>query len=407
MTAWFSKKPRLTPRSQFPPEIVRAIHTMADDMAGKEKPEVVSHEPLVEFQPGQTGGAAFYTAPAIQEAPVPDNLPLSDASPTTSPFLNEASPVDIPAVENPIVSESPQVKNENEETVLLNQMRELEEGAPVAVSRLTEDQTEEIGAPENSFSWKEKIWQHKRWLFLGLGVVACLILVFLGWYWWQSREEALAPVVSEGTVKETAPTIEIKVEEEKGPSMPHYVTNQPNLLSFDTETVTANDITTEFLKIALSIKQDNLRQPIEFLVRDQNYNPLAFSRFAYLLGLNFPPEFVNALDESFSIFFFLDGAEPRIGIQVTIKEKEAFTTALSTAEGTLPKILEPFFLDKTTAPKTGLVFRSGVYQEQPVRYTNIDQVMNLSIDYAVRENIWLMGTSQNTLRTLLDREMRE
>ncbi len=116
---------------------------------------------------------------------------------------------------------------------------------------------------------------------------------------------------------------------------------------------------------------------------------------------------MNALDENFSIFFFLDGTEPRMGLQVTIKEKEAFTTALSTAEGTLPKTLEPFFLDKTTAPKTGLVFRSGVYQEQPVRYTNVDPAMNLSVDYAMRGHIWLMGTSQNTLRMLLDQEMQE
>lgn len=406
MTAWFSKKPRLTPRSQFPPEIVRAIHTMTDDMAGKEKPEVVSNEPLVEFQPGQTGGAAFYMAPAIQETSVPSNLPFSDASPETSPFLNEVSPAAIPS-ENPTVLESPQTENENEEAVLLNQMRELEEGTSVTVNRLAEDQTGEVGAPEDRFSLKDKIWQYKKWLFLGLGIVLCLILAFLGWYWWQSQEEAPAPVISDGVVKETIPTIEIKAEEEKEPSMSHYVTNQPNLLSFDTETVTANDITTELLKIALSIKQDNLRQPVEFLVRDQKYNPLAFSRFAYLLGLNFPPEFMNALDESFSIFFVLDGTEPRMGLQVTIKEKDVFTTALSTAEGTLPKTLEPFFLDKTTAPKTGLVFRSGVYQEQPVRYTNVDPAMNLSVDYAVRENIWLMGTSQNTLRTLLDRETRE
>lgn len=407
MAAWFSKKPRLTPRSQFPPEIVRAIHTMADDMAGKEKPEVVSTERLVAFQPGQTGGAAFYTAPAIQEATVPENLPLPEASLEASPFLSDtSSPATAPT--DPALSPLPQSSPLDEETVLLNQMRELEAATPVAVNRLAEEETAEVGAPEGGISLRERLWQYKKWIFLGFGIILCLSLAFFGWYWWQSRTEDAVPVISEGTVKEEpAPKLEIKVEEEKTPTLPHYITTQPNLLSFDTETVSANDITTEFLKIALSIKQDNLRQPVEFLVRDQKYNPLAFSRFAYLLGLNLPPEFLNTLDESFSLFFFLDGTEPRMGVRVTIKEKETFTSTLTTLESSLPKALEPFFLDKTTAPKSGLTFRSGVYQEQPVRFVNVDTAMNLSVDYAVRGNEWLIGTSQNTLRALLDRATRE
>ncbi len=402
MTAWFSKKPRLTPRSQFPPEIVRAIHTMTDDMAGKDKPEEVSHGPLAEFQPGQAGGAAFYTAPAIQETGAPANLPLPETSPETSPFLNEA-PSFTPETSSFAETETPPLAANGDEAVLLDQMRELEATTPITVNRLAE---EEVGAPDDGSSLLERIGQYKKWVFLGLGLFICLILALLGWYWWQSRTETLEPVVGEGMVKEAAPMIEIKVEEEKKPTTPQYVTTQPNLLSFDTETVKAADITTEFLKIALAIKQDNIRQPVEFLVRDQNYNPLAFSRFAYLLGLDLPSELINTLNEGFSLFFLLDGTEPRMGIRATIKEKEAFTTALSTNESVLPKTLEPFFLDKTTAPKSGLVFRSGLYQEQSLRYVNIDPAMNLSVDYAVRENEWLIGTSQNTLRTLLDRAAR-
>jgi hypothetical protein len=91
-----------------------------------------------------------------------------------------------------------------------------------------------------------------------------------------------------------------------------------------------------------------------------------------------------------------------MGLKLTIKDKLTFTTALKTAETTLPRTIEPFFLDKTTAPKSGLVFRSSVYQDQPVRYVNIDGPMNLSVDYAVREAHWFIGTSQKTLRALLD-----
>lgn len=402
MTAWFSKKPRLTPRSQFPPEIVRAIHTMADDMAGTPKPENVPSEPLVAFQPGQNGEAAFYAAPEIRGSESVASSPAG-ASVETSPFLSDA-PLP-PVEEEAIVPQNtdsiafptpPSTREELAAAFLPNQ----EESTEISINSLEENTS--LG---ESSSLQGGWAQYKKWVFLGLGIVVFLILLGGAWYWWQSRPKVTVPTTSTGVVKETPPTIDITVKEEK-PTVTHYSATQPNLLSFDTETVTADSMTTEFLKIALAIKEDNLRQPVEFLIRDQNYNPLAFSRFVYLLNLNLPTDFLSTLDENFSLFFYLDQDRPRIGLKVAIKDKEAFTTALKKGEITLPRTLEPLFLDKTTAPKTGLTFRSSLYQEQPIRYANVDETMNLSIDYAVRENNWFIGTSQKTLRALLDQMVR-
>ncbi len=394
MSAWFSQKPRLTPHGQYPPEITRAIHTMADDLAGKAIPEV-SHQPLVAFQPGQTGEAAFYAAPAIQEPVATASVPMSNEAP--SPFLTEAAPGTVPPETVPVLPPPP-----SEEAMLLDQMQALEQSIPVAVKPYAADALPPSGRAPSLW---ERIKQAKSKLGIGLGIgVLVLSVGFGGWYWWQSRGQSAKPIVSEAPIQETAPVAELKVQEPLPQPPQAYSATQPNLFSFNTETVTAESISIEFLKVARAIEQEALRQPIEFLVRDQNYNPLAFSRFAYLLGLTLPADLLTTLDEPFSLYFYLDQDRPRMGLAVTIRDKAAFQQMITTTEALLPKIFEPLYLDKTTAPKTDLAFRSGLYREQLVRFVNIDAAMNLTFDYAVREQLWIIGTSQATLRALLDRQ---
>lgn len=395
MTAWFRKKPRLTPQGQYPPEITRAIHTMADDLAGKAKVEA-SHEPLVAFQPGQTGEAAFYAAPAIQEPIATASMTESSAAP--SPFLVETAPLPAQGDQSPVESPIPV-----EEAALIDQMQELERSIPVPVQPLPEGA---IPVTAHPLTFVERLKRHKRGIGIGIGI-GILVLAGSGgfWYWWQSRMKETTPMISETLIQETTPIVDVQVREPEPEAVQHYSPTQPNLLSFNTETVTAEMITTEFLQVARVIEQDTIRQPVEFLVRDQNYNPLAFSRFVYLLGLALPPELLSTLDEEFSLFVVLDQDRPRMGLVVKIRDKAAFQDAMNASETLLPKVMEPFYLDTTTAPKTNLVFRSGLYQEQLVRFVNIDPAMNLTLDYAVREQQWFLGTSQMTLRAMLDRSL--
>lgn len=385
MAAWFDKKPRLTPRSQYPPEVLRGIHTMENDLRGEAVP-VTSSEPLVAFEPTEaTQGAPFYADPSIltpasneQSSSEGVNIQLN------SPFL-----VDTPSPDQPVPSTPPETEN-------VLELNTSDQGN-VAINQ------DEVALSPSGKPFDLKDWSrmHKRGLLGSLLGIVVLGALGGGVWWWLARTPMTEPVISEGTVEKPMP-LPTPTPEPK-PEAVHYVTTQPNLISFDTETVTAEAMKTEFLKIALSVKQDNLQGPVKFLIRDQNYNPLAFSRFAYLLGLGLTPEIIANLDEDFSLFFLLDGERVRTGLILTIKNSEPFLVALSRDEQSLPKALEPLFLDMTTAPKTGLTFRSGLYREQPVRYANIDQVANISIDSAVRGNEWLIGTSQNTLRALLDR----
>lgn len=387
MSAWFNKKPKLTPRSQYPLEIQQAIHTMDNDLRGEAMPEIPQRDPLVAFEPEAAAaqGAPFYADPSIASSQEMMSSPA--VQPTASPFLVETA--DGGAAQFPqesFVEEAPET-----ETVLEIGNNESKEG----ISH--ENETRESGAqPFDVVQWLKR----SRWI---IGGSLLLVVLIAGGVWWWMQRTHIPPEVSlVGSVAEPTPMPPVEPKPQK-PVTNHYSTTQPNLLSFDTEAVTAESIQTEFLKVALAVKQDNLQGPIEFLVRDQNYNPLAFSRLAYLLGVTLSSDLLATLDEEYSLFFVLDGSSVRMGLRLQVKNNEAFAVALARDETLLPKALEPFFLDTTTAPKTGLTFRSGLYKGQPVRYTNIDQTMNLSIDSSVMGNTWIIGTSQNTLRSLIDR----
>lgn len=381
MSAWFKTKPKLTPRSQYPVEILRAIHTMENDVRGESMPMAQVADPLVAFQhQAAAQGAPFYADPSILPTAQPvESQPTMSFQTAASPFLTNAPSQVLadPALSEPIETE----------TVL-----ELGQDAPQSVA-LRQEET-----PEGVFDLKTWV---VRYRFVLGGTIILLFLIGGVVWWWLHRTPEPVQVSLVGAVTESAPTPTPRPEVSK-PEVIHYSTSQPNLLSFDTETVTTSSIKTELLKTALTVKQDNLQGPIEFLVRDQNYNPLAFSRLAYLLGASFSADLLAALDENYSLFFVLDGNWVRIGLKLAVKNHEAFVVAQSRDEASLPQALEPFFLDMTTAPKTDLTFHSGLYRGQPVRYANIDPAINLSIDSAVRGNTWFIGTSQNTLRTLLD-----
>lgn len=385
MAALFNKKPKLTPRSQYPIEILQAIHTMENDLRGESMPEQVTRDPLVAFQPqSAVQGAPFYADPSIlnQES---TTVPAMEPSLSASPFL-----VDSP--------DTGQIQSEAvlppQEAVQTETILEIDPALSQSVP------TRQGSVNENVGKLSETLF---RWRFIIGGGILIMIAVGIGIWWWLQRAPEPVSVSLVGNVTESVPPPSSNIVAEPQPSESHYSATQPNLLSFDTETVTVDSIRTELLKVALSIKQDNLQGPIEFLIRDQNYNPLAFSRLAYLLKVSLSPDLLASLDEQYALFFVLDGNYVRIGLALSIKDQEAFTLALEKDEALLPKALEPFFLDVTTAPKTGLTFRSGLYRDQLVRYTNVDQAMQLSIDFAIRGNQWLIGTSQNALRAIIDR----
>lgn len=175
-----------------------------------------------------------------------------------------------------------------------------------------------------------------------------------------------------------------------------------NYLPLNIETVSQNEIRTEIQKLAEQAKSAEIKGSIEFLVTDQTNTPIAFSRFVTLAGLKFPEAIVSATDEHFSFFLFMDQGRTRVGFRVNLKSSENTESVFKKIEGDFPLALQGWFFEANIAPVKKAVFRQGMYQNVPIRYTNVPGVENLSVDYAIIDNIWYIGTSKDTVRGILD-----
>lgn len=390
---WFKTKKTTTESTTSPEHLLALVRTMEDDIAGREVPTEMAKpaEPLVTFRPDAAVGAPFFAAPGVAAAPETESVPAE-----SSPFLAETveTPAEVtvetPTFDPPLVTAAPETSSSEEsETVAFTTERQPTAPAFQAssISRL--------------FRSLPGLFQDRRIRIVSI-VAVILLLVAVGaggYFWWQSIRNS--DDVSE--MKVESPKIPETTLHAESQSQAKYLTAQPNILSFDTETVTAEQIKSTLLQAGQAIQRDNLPGAVEFLVRDQKLNPLAFSRFAYLAKLAIPGELLGTLDEPFSLYITIDDGRPRAAILAYAKDAPAFEAELKKSEKNLAAALEPLFLDVTTAPKTNLTFRDSTYLERPIRFSNVDASLGLSVDYAVRGRQWIIGTSKDSLRSVLDK----
>lgn len=361
----------------------QAIRTMADDLTGAPFPdntEALPPEPPVNFVPDPGKGAPFFSAePSV-----------SPADQTASPFLSKTgeAPSALPVM-GTAASEG------------------AGEGAPQTYDALQSDPSLPTSNADRSAVTTSPM-RRKLVLFGSLGLGA-LLLLGGGLYFFMrsSGNTELAPTATtpptspDPAVPAVPPTVPIDI-----PGLPlttKYSSARPNFLYINTETITAESLRTLLLRTATEVKDEKLTGAVEFLVRDQNYNPLAFSRFSYLAKIDLPEALLTQVDEPFSLFVVVDADRPRLGLSLKVRTPETFSKELVTAEKSLVQAINPIFVDTTTAPKGNAVFRSGSYNGLPTRFANVDEAINLSVDYALRGNEWMIGTSKNTLRAIVDK----
>lgn len=196
----------------------------------------------------------------------------------------------------------------------------------------------------------------------------------------------------------------------QAPEMPEDATRKaapfsedsPNYLSFDTETVSPSDIRKTLFQAADRIKEAGISGPIEFLVTDQNNNPLAFSRFAFLLKLDMDSDLLALVDESFSLYEYDDTGSVRLGLMLTFIDAPAAAVLIEKIESQLPYAFRALILEPDVAVGKKIPFRSTNYNRFPVRFANIDSARNVSLDYSLDNGRLFIGMSKNTLRAILD-----
>ena len=236
----------------------------------------------------------------------------------------------------------------------------------------------------------------RKWVIAGV-IVLVLASGAGGWYYLSVRTGSPTPPPA-STIEAITPEVKVVVTAE-----PPYSLTMPNYLSIDTETVTTKNFRDTVKQAGDRMIAANMTAPVEFLLTDKNNNPIAFSRFAYLMTIGVKSEFLEQFDESFSLFLFPEGGKIRLGLGLVLTPTAAGDLFKVQKEGTVPFAFQTLLYDDAVTPKN-VIFRSGTYQGTAVRYVNIDPTSNTSFDHALRGKKWFIGTSKDTLRAILDKQ---
>jgi hypothetical protein len=385
----FTKKSDITLSNSQPAQISPYIRTMKSDLlsSGTVQSSPRMSEPAASFPdenpfsnesptavaPGAgsfQGVSIDSSSPFAQSHPVPETVPEPQAQPQQFP-------------QTPISEPTPQYSTEEI----------FEDKLP------PEPAAQPAAAPTSSAPYTaSQRYSLKKVLLIAFSALIILLLLGGGYFFWMTRPPQPAQVTPPTTETIQAPQEPVNIN----PLSEKYTSDKPNYLPIDTNTASPDTIKQLLASTATDISQTSLTAPIEFIVTDTNNNPVTFHIFATLAQLSFPSSVYAGLDDSFSLYVFRDTNKSRIGLAVKMKDRVAVTAAMRAAENTLAATLSPILLDYSPS-SIAPTFADGSYLSMATRYANLDAVNNLSMDYALTDNYLFIGTSKNTLRTIIDK----
>jgi hypothetical protein len=297
------------------------------------------------------------------------SVPTIDAS---SPFYNAPQTPSLKPVVEIKEKEIEQVKEE-----IKTQISEKK-------TEPTENKTKPAPEKKEDISWT------KLFVILSSSLIV-IIAAVAGYFYWQNKSTNEAELLP----NDEQETISINPAAEK------YSTENPNYLQLDVNKTDA-EIKEELKQMAENVAKLQSKVPVEFIITDQNNNPIAFHIFAAVLKLDFSQQILDTLDDNFSLFALQDETVTRLGLAIKTKDAEAARNELNQNENILPDSLKPLFLDEVVVP-ANKVFEKSTYNDAQIHYFNIDSNKKQSIDYTITNNLLLIGTSKQTLRSIIDK----
>ncbi|TAK96745.1 hypothetical protein EPO05_01030 [Patescibacteria group bacterium] len=234
--------------------------------------------------------------------------------------------------------------------------------------------------------------------------VVVLLVIGLGsatYFFWMTRysqpTEPVNPVVDTPAPVTPGPEPVTPVIEKK------YSTDKPNYLTIPTKAEDVNGIKAALAGARAGVLADEATLPVEFIVTDENNNPVTFRNFTALMKMKFSSTLLNDFNDDFSLLLYIDekAVGAKFGLMVKAKDEKKAANDVLREEKSLVDNLAPIFLDEPYV-KNADPFKTSQYKSLPVRYKNVND-SGLSIDYAFMGKYWVVGTSKNTLRAILDK----
>lgn len=410
--------------SSLPPEILTAVHTMQDDLDGK-SPKPLLAKPSSVASSGSASPFIFSASPALKNmAPVNENgltstititgTDTSHALPdpkASSPFMQASPDEHAPTVADvsPLALDPlpipPAPPERPAPTKLFSTMDPKlvpvsfsKDTAPGNASFVSENVT--LGSDDPVYAAPVTLKKNNNVLIVG--VILLVLAVLAGGAFAYFSFIAKKPTISTPSPVDTIPTPSETSDTPDTTSDGPFTLSSPNYLSIDVETVTP-----EQFRALLSAKEKLLESnkitnsAVEFFVTDKNNNPVAFARFVTLMGMKFPQAIMDQLDETFSLYLFSDGQVARVGLALSVKNKDLLSHAVTSGENAIPFALQALYLDPAVTKIATPVWKGGTYKSYPTRYFNI-AATGLSNDYTITEKHWVIGTSANAFRKIMD-----
>ena len=253
---------------------------------------------------------------------------------------------------------------------------------------------------ENLESMKKNANSHGRLLFIA--IISVIIIFAAGlYYFWLTRSNQEPDISSLPPIVETPKNPPVKIE----PEIEKFTLDNPNYLRINLAEADAKNTLNLFSVTAKDILAEGINVPVEFVAVDENNNPISFQIFANVTGIKLPNSIMDNLGD-FLIYFYSDTGNMRIGMKIKIKENSSASSIINLIgkeEKNLPDNLSSILLDPMV-PDKGKIFKNGIYKNFAIRYMNLDAQETISVDYAITDNLWLIGTSKNTIRAILDKQ---
>lgn len=201
--------------------------------------------------------------------------------------------------------------------------------------------------------------------------------------------------------------------ETSSPSDQQATPSQDEILPFDAGTVntlqldtTATDLDTfrtRLFSIAGALASSDVAAPVAFQLTDETGAFVTYAKLSSLLGTSLPAALEPLLDKPFTLYFYKDVGQVRIGLSIESGPDTAKLKSVMTQnEPTLIPAFSPFFLEEGVDNASFEPFSDSLHGAVVIRYSNAAGVEGLSFDYAGDQGRLFIGTSKDTLRALLN-----
>ena len=237
---------------------------------------------------------------------------------------------------------------------------------------------------EISEKTKKKI--SKRSIFIIIGAI--LIIGIGGFFYWQ---QVLKPTP----------------EPEPEPEAPDKPVLSNSLMLVEETKIISTSY--ELSLLNLLIQESKLEQSLGGFKRigilnplDDEQNFLSLSELFQKLEISIPPYSLMELENKYTLVLYSQNEEKRLGLITQVKNSENLKEQLKFWEQTMVNDLQNFFLGKNLLSPATSGFQDNNYKEIAIRYINFPEP-DLTIDYAVFNNLFVLTTSRESMYKIIDR----